>query len=385
MEFLWQSTKETIFDDSSFSSFSFHFLFPFSLSSTAELTYDFSVMLAFLPIGVAVLLGCILLPKKKYNLFFLITMIVNLVLHSSLSRAALTLMDCVSDSGCGVSNNPVTAQTYYGRLRHDRTETCYGTYVDIHNGGGPLNKDDIAWFEREHPWANPVQSGPSSVVTCLARERQAVTGAIPEEYAAVCTKSTLGGVYFIPNVRHQVHIYLVAVPMLLVYSIGTPAFYFISLWRNRHKLSSIEIRSKYSYLIAGFRAERFYWEIFSIIKRMAYTWCATAVSGDLNGNKRSSWAMCLVILAATLAHVYGKPHEHKVLNHVELFSLVTALSVAIIFAMPQRAGDVASCLSQGLLCGNSLEELIACVCLCIYHFYSRLECFVFSSWILYSL
>ncbi len=53
---------------------------------------------------------------------------------------------------------------------------------------------------------------------------------------------------------------MVALPGLIIWGLGIPFFAMVLLFKNRKKLSKLEIKEKYGFLFNGYNIDYYYWE-----------------------------------------------------------------------------------------------------------------------------
>lgn len=68
---------------------------------------------------------------------------------------------------------------------------------------------------------------------------------------------------------HKKWFYLVGMPMLIVWVIGTPVSTLIILIINRKKLNDEVLFSRYRMLYQGLRRKHFYWEIVNTFRKIS--------------------------------------------------------------------------------------------------------------------
>ena len=68
-------------------------------------------------------------------------------------------------------------------------------------------------------------------------------------------------------------------PMLLAYTVGIPLSYLLVLRRNRDRIYG-DLHATYGFLVAGFRPNRYYWELWNSIRKASFTAGLWAPSGS---------------------------------------------------------------------------------------------------------
>ena len=91
-----------------------------------------------------------------------------------------------------------------------------------------------------------------------------------------CTEEINGRRYLIEDVdvvcysaNHMFHIYLMAIPVLVIYIFGLPIITFLVLWKYQEKLFVSELRQRLGYLYSGFEPKYYWWEFVVLSRLMA--------------------------------------------------------------------------------------------------------------------
>ena len=105
--------------------------------------------------------------------------------------------------------------------------------------------------------------------------------------------------------NHQTFLFMAAIPGFIVYVIGAPVYLSLILWRVRHRLGDQEVLARYGFLLAGYRRERYYWEMIIMLRRFCVVLAAVALDEMLLLQLAVSSLICLLFL---LAHVTYKPY-----------------------------------------------------------------------------
>jgi hypothetical protein len=125
------------------------------------------------------------------------------------------------------------------------------------------------------------------------------------------------------------HMYAVrfslGVPMILFYVIGVPVYYFWRLFRNRDQLD--RVRFKYSFLLSGFREERYYWEVYNTVRKAVFTMVTVLLLPI--GPRMQIWGTMLVLQMFYGMETWGHPHVNPILNGIE--DLALSLDVLQLF------------------------------------------------------
>ena len=63
--------------------------------------------------------------------------------------------------------------------------------------------------------------------------------------------------------------YLCAIPSIIAWGLGIPAFAFLVLRANKASLHKLETRQKFGFLFNGYKLDFFYWEIVIMYRKIA--------------------------------------------------------------------------------------------------------------------
>ena len=126
--------------------------------------------------------------------------------------------------------------------------------------------------------------------------------------------------------QHRTFLYFAAIPGFIVYVVGAPCVCALILWRVRNHLGDPEVLARYGFLLAGYRKERFYWEMIIMLRRFCVVLAAVALDEMLLLQLAISSLICLMFL---IAHVKYKPYAT---DEATLLSRLNA-------AMSQTLGD----------------------------------------------
>lgn len=123
---------------------------------------------------------------------------------------------------------------------------------------------------------------------------------------------------------HSFYAVAVALPAILIWSIGVPFFIFLYLVKNRHKLHQVDFKLKLGFLYTGYKTKVFYWEFVIMARKISIIilWVF------LNSSSRSFQALaCFTVLLVYLQMHYGKgPFERPDLNETEFRGLLVSTS-----------------------------------------------------------
>ena len=112
--------------------------------------------------------------------------------------------------------------------------------------------------------------------------------------------------------------WLLGLPMLLAYTVGIPLTYYMLLRRQQEHLHT-RLRATYGFLIAGFRRDRWFWELWNTLRKALFT--ASAVLLGPVGVKMQTWAALGLLFLFFVIFSNGRPYDRPVLNQLEMTAL----------------------------------------------------------------
>ena len=144
------------------------------------------------------------------------------------------------------------------------------------------------------------------------------------------------------------------VPMILIYCIGIPGWYYSRLWRYRGTDFEL-VRYKYGFLLSGFKPKRYYWELYNTVRKGVFT--VTTVIFLPLGPRLQIWATMAVLQGFLAMETWGHPHINPVLNSMEdlaltldVFQLFTGLG--LFFVTDKGINELAEVFSVVILISN---------------------------------
>jgi hypothetical protein len=125
--------------------------------------------------------------------------------------------------------------------------------------------------------------------------------------------------------RYQLLMPLLGISQLLLYVCGLP---FMVLWfliRNKRRLHTHVVQSRYGLFFAGYKDNRFYWEIVLSLRKIIVV--GLGVFGPNLGPVRQSVVALLILFIFIILEIMGDPFQeptirHKILAKLELTTLV---------------------------------------------------------------
>lgn len=118
-----------------------------------------------------------------------------------------------------------------------------------------------------------------------------------------------------------------AIPSIIVYSVGIPLAGIVLIFRNRSQLKKDHVRQRYGFLYNGYRGGLAkYWEMVLIYRKVVLIFIQMFLVQ--RGKIVQALVTVFLLIASVVALRYLQPYTKSYLNHLELFSLViSSLSV----------------------------------------------------------
>jgi len=119
---------------------------------------------------------------------------------------------------------------------------------------------------------------------------------------------------------HILWCFLISIPMLIVWVIGTQVLTLLYLIKNRKRLKNSKVKKYFHILYLGYREEHFYWEFVNTLRKF----CMISINVFLSQVSTSYKGMAAIITLIVLYRIqlFLKPYKLKVNNEVENASIV---------------------------------------------------------------
>lgn len=123
--------------------------------------------------------------------------------------------------------------------------------------------------------------------------------------------------------KHYWYMFIVGIPMVLLWLIMVPISLFIFIQSYASKLiGRIENRIRFGFLFIGFKKVYFYLEFIIIYRKILLVFVQVFLT-VLSVQAQSLIAFMIIMMALYLQH-YFKPFEHKILNEMEKRSILVS-------------------------------------------------------------
>lgn len=116
---------------------------------------------------------------------------------------------------------------------------------------------------------------------------------------------------------------MIAVPSLIIWGFGIPAFAWIILARNKENLDNIETREKYGFLYNGYRKKYYYWESVNMYRKISIIFISVFLR--VAGVITQALVVFIVLILFLILNIKLLPFTFKALNDMEMLSIITSM------------------------------------------------------------
>ena len=114
--------------------------------------------------------------------------------------------------------------------------------------------------------------------------------------------------------RHLLYVWLVGIPQLIVFVVGLPLAGLYFLFRNHRRLDTIPVRARYGLFLGGYRNDRYYWELFLVIRKVSVI-AVSSFGVAMSPEMQSLLLLMVLMLCCGLQH-WGQPFQITGIDHV---------------------------------------------------------------------
>ncbi|CDW74791.1 UNKNOWN [Stylonychia lemnae] len=122
---------------------------------------------------------------------------------------------------------------------------------------------------------------------------------------------------------HTLFSYFVAIPCIIVWGVGIPAFAYFIMRKHSKNLDALDIKEKFGFLYRGYRIDYYFWEIVIMYRKMVLIFVAVFVGNY--GVIAQALIVFVILIAFLLMSMKTKPYQSDALNDLEMMSLVTSM------------------------------------------------------------
>ena len=125
------------------------------------------------------------------------------------------------------------------------------------------------------------------------------------------------------STEHINYSIILAIPSLIIWGFGIPAFAWIVLARNKKHLDLIETREKYGFLYNGYKKNFYFWESVNMYRKI--TVICISVFLKVAGVITQALVVFLVLILFLILNIKLLPFSFQALNDMEMMSIITTM------------------------------------------------------------
>ena len=122
---------------------------------------------------------------------------------------------------------------------------------------------------------------------------------------------------------HSFWSFAVAMPGIIAWGLGIPAFAFFLMAKEKSKLDTVETRMKFGFLYNGYKLEYYYWEVVIMYRKIILIFIAVFIQNY--GVMVQALIVFMVLLIFLVLGLKKKPFFLVPLNDLESLSLITSI------------------------------------------------------------
>ena len=116
---------------------------------------------------------------------------------------------------------------------------------------------------------------------------------------------------------------MIAVPSLVIWGFGIPAFAWLVLARNKDNLDLIETREKYGFLYNGYKKKYYFWESVNMYRKISVIFIAVFLR--VFGVITQALVVFIVLILFLILNIKLMPFTFRALNDMEMMSIITSM------------------------------------------------------------
>ena len=139
------------------------------------------------------------------------------------------------------------------------------------------------------------------------------------------------------NSTHMKYSLIVALPSILIWSLGVPGLVLLTMYKRRNYLNKHFNKIVFGFLFNGYKSSKFYWE-FLIMFRKILIICIAVFMQSFAEEIQALTLVLILLISLYLQYEY-KPYNKRQLNHMEFEAILTA-SVTIYCGLYYLTDDI---------------------------------------------
>lgn len=116
---------------------------------------------------------------------------------------------------------------------------------------------------------------------------------------------------------------MIAVPSLIIWGFGIPAFAWVVLSKNKDNLDLLETREKYGFLYNGYKKKYYYWESVNMYRKIAIIFISVFLR--VAGVITQALVVFIVLILFLILNIKLMPFTFSSLNDMEMMSIITCM------------------------------------------------------------
>ena len=115
---------------------------------------------------------------------------------------------------------------------------------------------------------------------------------------------------------------VVALPGIIIWCLLIPIVLALILYKSKPKLGQIQKKLKYGFLYKGFKIDQFYWEFFTLFRKIGMISCSVFLRNV--SIHLQALSVFLIILITLIVQIKVRPYTYTQLNSMDAWSMVVS-------------------------------------------------------------
>lgn len=116
---------------------------------------------------------------------------------------------------------------------------------------------------------------------------------------------------------------MIAVPSLIIWGFGIPAFAWFILARNKEDLDLLEVRERYGFLYNGYKKQFYFWESVNMYRKITIIFISVFLK--VAGIITQALVIFIVLIIFLILNLKLMPYTFQALNDMEMMSIITCM------------------------------------------------------------
>ena len=127
--------------------------------------------------------------------------------------------------------------------------------------------------------------------------------------------------------RHATMVLVLGYPQLILFVVGLPTVALVFLKRNKHKLDSHVVMTRYGMFFSGYKRSRYFWEVWIAIRKVLL--CALSVFGKQLGPHLQAQIAILILGISIAAEIALDPWDHNITPRHKILPVAEARALTV--------------------------------------------------------